>query len=105
LLNQQFKVCAPNKVWLSDITYTPTDEGWLYLAGHKNIFTGEIVGYDMGERLTKNLISQSLFRAVTAKRPPRDLLHHSDRGSQYCSHRKILDQLGMRVSMSGKENC
>ena len=54
-----------------------------------------------------DLISQSLFRAVTAKRPPNGLLHHSDRGSQYCSYeyRKILDQLGMRVSMSGKGNC
>jgi len=86
LLNQQFKVCAPNKVWLNDVTYIPTDEGWLYLAGHKDIFTGEIEGHDMGERLTKNLISQSLFRAVTAKHPPKDLLHHSDRGSQYCSY-------------------
>ena len=66
LLNQQFKVYEPNKVWLSDITYIPTDEGWLYLAGHKDIFTGEIVGYAMGERLTKNLISQSLYRAVNS---------------------------------------
>jgi len=63
LLNQQFKVYEPNKVWLSDITYIPTDEGWLYLAGHKDMFTGEIVGYAMGERLSKQLISQSLFRA------------------------------------------
>ena len=57
LLNQQFKVYEPNKVWLSDITYIPTDEGWLYLAGHKDIFTGEIVGYAMGKRLSKNLIT------------------------------------------------
>jgi transposase InsO family protein len=60
LLNQQFKVCKPNKVRLSDITYIPTDEGWLYLAGHKDMFTGEIVGYAMGKRLSKNLISQPL---------------------------------------------
>ncbi len=107
LLDQQFKVYEPNKVWLSDITYIPTDEGWLYLAGHKDIFNGEIVGYAMGERLSKNLISQSLFRAVTAKRPPKGLLHHSDRGSQYCSYeyRQLLEQLGVRVSMSGKGNC
>jgi len=107
LLNQQFKVYEPNKVWLSDITYIPTDEGWLYLAGHKDMFTGEIVGYAMGERLSKNLISQSLYRAVTAKRPPEGLLHHSDRGSQYCSceYRQLLDQLGVRVSMSGRGNC
>jgi transposase InsO family protein len=107
LLNQQFKVYEPNKVWLSDITYIPTDEGWLYLAGHKDMFTGEIVGYAMGERLSKNLVSQSFYRAVTAKRPPEGLLHHSDRGSQYCSceYRQLLDQLGVRVSMSGKGNC
>jgi putative transposase len=61
----------------------------------------------MGERLTKNLISQSLFRAVTAKRPTNGLLHHSDRGSQYGSHeyRQLLDQLDVRVSMSGRGNC
>jgi putative transposase len=107
LLDQHFKVYEPNKVWLSDITYIPTDEGWLYLAGHKDIFNGEIVGYAMGERLSKNLINQSLFRAVTAKRPPKGLLHHSDRGSQYCSYeyRQLLQQLGVRVPMSGKGNC
>ncbi len=64
LLGQQFKVSRPNVVWVSDITYIPTDEGWLYLAGHKDLFHGEIVGYAMGERLTKTLVSQSLFRAV-----------------------------------------
>ena len=52
LLNQQFEVTMPNEVWLSDITYIPTEEGWLYLAGHKDIFTGEIVGYAMGKRIT-----------------------------------------------------
>jgi putative transposase len=64
VLNQQFKVSEPNKVWLSDITYVPTDEGWLYLTGHKDLFTHEIVGYAMGERMTKNLVGQSLLRAV-----------------------------------------
>jgi len=107
LLNQQFKVYEPNKMWLSDITYKPTDEGWLYLAGHKDMVTREIVGYAMGERLSKNLINQSLYRAVTANRPSEGLLHHSDRGSQYCSceYMQLLDQLGVRVSMSGRGNC
>jgi putative transposase len=107
LLNQQFEVSKPNAAWLSDITYIPTDEGWLYLAGHKDIFNGEIVGYAMGPRMTKNLISQSLFRAVAAKRPAKGLIHHSDRGSQYCAHeyRKILEQFGMKASMSRKGNC
>jgi len=107
LLGQQFKVCAPNAVWVSDLTYVPTDEGWLYLAGHKDLFTGEIVGYAMGERLTRNLVSQSLLRAVAAKRPAKGLMHHSDRGSQYCSqeYRNLLEQLGLQVSMSGIGNC
>jgi transposase InsO family protein len=107
LLNQKFQVSKPNDVWLSDITYIPTDEGWLYLAGHKDLFTGEIVGYAMGERLTRNLVSQSLLQALIAKRPAKGLLHHSDRGSQYCSHdyRRILERSGLIASMSRKGNC
>jgi putative transposase len=107
ILGQQFKVAAPNKVWTSDITYVPTDEGWLYVAGHKDLFTGNIVGYAMGERLTRNLVSQSLIRAVEAKRPVGGLIHHSDRGSQYCSYeyRNILDRFGLIASMSRKGNC
>ncbi|MBA3034922.1 MAG: hypothetical protein FP814_00350 [Desulfobacterium sp.] len=61
LLNQKFETTAPNRVWVSDITYIPTNEGWLYLAGHKDIFTGKVVGYAMGSR--------SLFKAVVTKRP------------------------------------
>jgi putative transposase len=107
LLGQQFTVRQPNAVWVSDITYVPTDEGWLYVAGHKDLFDGEIVGYAMGERLTRNLISQSLFRAVVARRPEVGLLHHSDRGSQYCAYeyQQLLSQFGLRVSMSGRGNC
>ena len=107
ILGQQFKVAGPNTVWVSDITYVPTDEGWLYLAGHKDLFHGEIVGYAMGERLTRNLVSQSLFRAVAAKHPARGLMHHSDHGSQYCSHeyRSLLGQFGLEASMSGTGNC
>ena len=101
------KVSQPNAVWVSDITYIPTDEGWLYLAGHKDLFTGELVGYAMGERMTRNLVSQSLFRALRAKRPARGLMHHSDRGSQYCSqeYRNLMERSGLRSSMSGKGNC
>jgi transposase InsO family protein len=107
ILGQQFKVEEPNTVWVSDITYIPTDEGWLYLAGHKDLFTSEIVGYAMGERLTRNLVSESLMRAVAARRPGKGLLHHSDRGSQYCSHeyRGLLEHFGLAVSMSGSGNC
>jgi len=107
ILGRQFVAYEPNTVWVSDITYVPTDEGWLYLAGHKDLCTSEIVGYAMGERLTKNLVSQSLLRAVTIKRPEKGLVHHSDCGSQYCSHeyRNLLDKCGLQASMSGRGNC
>jgi putative transposase len=107
ILNQQFQATAPNKVWLSDITYVSTEEGWLYLAGHKDLFTHEIVGYAMGERMTQNLVSESLLRAIEAKCPTVGLMHHSDRGSQYCAldYRKLLDHFELTVSMSGKGNC
>jgi putative transposase len=107
LVAQKFTVTAPNRVWVSDITYISTDEGWLYLAGHKDLFSGDLVGYAMSERMTRNLVSQSLFRAVAEKRPPRGLIHHSDRGSQYCAkgYRKLLEQFGMAASMSRRGNC
>jgi len=107
LLDQKFVASAPNRVWVTDITYVPTDEGWLYLAGHKDLFTGQVVGYAMSNRMTKNLVSHSLFRAVTFKRPPAGLIHHSDRGSQYCAaeYQKLLKQFRMKASMSRKGNC
>ena len=107
LLNQNFEASAPNQIWLSDITYITTGEGWLYLAGHKDLFTGEVVGYAMSERMTKNLVIQSLSRAVSAKRPAAGLIHHSDRGSQYCAqeYSSLLDGYGMCASMSRKGNC
>ena len=107
LLDQNFEVDFPNEAWVTDLTYIRTDEGWLYLAGHKDLFTGEIVGYAMSKRMTKNLVSQSLFRAVSLKRPQAGLIHHSDRGSQYCSteYRKLLKRYGMEASMSGKGHC
>lgn len=107
LLDQNFNAKAPNQAWLSDITYIPTGEGWLYLAGHKDLFTGEVVGYAMSKRMTKNLVSQSLFRAVSAKRPTAGLINHSDRGSQYCSkeYQRLLKQFNMKSSMSRRGNC
>jgi transposase InsO family protein len=107
LLEQRFEAEAPNRVWVSDLTYIPTEEGWLYCAAHKDLFNGEIVGYALGSRITKNLVERSLFRAVAAKHPPHGLIHHSDRGSQYCSphYQKLLAQFGMEPSMSRKGNC
>ena len=104
---RRFKACRPNAVWVTDIRYVPTDEGWLYLAGHKDLFTGEIVGYAMGERLSRTLVSQSLLRALSSKRPSAGVLHHSDRGSQYCSqeYRSLLERFGLQTSMSRTGNC
>jgi putative transposase len=107
LLNQEFQPTAPNQVWVSDLTYVATCEGWLYLAGIKDVFTCEIVGYAMGERMKPELTGRALFRAVQQHRPAAGIIHHSDRGSQYCSreYRKILRQFRFRVSMSRKGNC
>ncbi|HGJ9107932.1 TPA: IS3 family transposase, partial [Pseudomonas aeruginosa] len=107
VLNQTFTPKAPDEIWLTDITYVATDEGWLYLAGVKDVFTCEIVGYAMGERMTQELTARALFRAVQQRRPAPGLIHHSDRGSQYCAlaYRQLLEQFGMQASMSRKGNC
>ena len=107
LLEQRFEAPGPSQAWLSDITYVPTEEGWLYLVGHKDLCSRKIVGYAMGERMTKNLVMESLWRAVETTKPLTGLVHHSDKGSQYCSHeyRRMLESLGMKASMSGTGNC
>ena len=107
LLRQDFKAYQPNKVWVSDITYIPTPEGWLYLAAHKDLFNNEIVGYAMGERLSKYLVSESLLKALGLRQPGKGLLQHTDRGSQYCAteYRQILESRGIQVSMSRRGNC
>jgi transposase InsO family protein len=81
-------------IWLTDITYIPTGEGRLYLAGHKDLFTGEIVGYAMAKRMTKRLVVQSLLSAVAAKRPVAGLIHHSsDRGSRYSTRQAAMQDI------------
>ncbi len=107
ILNREFAVNAPGNVWVSDITYIPTDEGWLYLAGIKDLFNGELVGYAMNERMTKSLVMQALFRATASKHPDKGLIAHSDRGGQYCAHdyQNLLQQFGMIASMSRKGDC
>lgn len=107
LLAQEFEVEKPNQTWVSDITYVHTDEGWLYLAGIKDLFDGNVVGYSMSSRMTQDLVNVSLFRAVAARRPPKGLILHSDRGSQYCarSYAKLLNQFKITPSMSRKGNC
>jgi putative transposase len=107
LLDQQFEVSAPHQAWVTDITYIPTDEGWLYCAAHKDLFNGEIVGYALGSRMTTDLVKQSLLKALATKRPPEGLIHHSDRGIQYCAHeyQRLLNRWSIRPSMSRKGNC
>lgn len=107
LLEQKFTVEAPNTIWVSDITYIPTDEGWLYCAAHKDLFNGEIVGYALGSRITGELVITSLLMAAKRKRPLPGLINHSDRGSQYCSseYQRLLDMFSMKASMSRKGNC
>lgn len=107
LLAQDFKARRPDEVWTADITYVATDEGWLYVAAIKDLFAGEIVGRAFGERMTTELVARALAQAVTARRPAAGLVHHSDRGAQYCSHeyQGLLASYSMRVSMSRKGNC
>lgn len=107
LLAQDFRAARPAEVWTADITYVPTEEGWLYLAAIKDLFAGEIVGRSFGARMTTELVVRAFGQAVSARRLVPGLIHHSDRGSQYCSHeyQELLANYGMRVSMSRKGNC
>jgi transposase InsO family protein len=107
LLEQNFEALLPNRAWVSDLTYIPTDEGWLYCAAHKDLFNGEIIGYALGSRITKELVITSLLMAVKRKHPPPGLINHSDRGSQHCSleYRKLLDRFHMKAFMSRKGCC
>ena len=108
LLNREFnQTTAPNQVWVTDITYIPTDEGWLYLAAVKDLHTCEIVGWAMSERMTKQLVCDALRAAYWRKKPPAGLLHHSDRGSQYCAkaYWALQQSYKMQTSMSRKGDC
>ena len=107
LLDQKFSVDGPGKVWGTDITYIPTEEGWLYLAGVKDFGSMEIVGYAMGARMTKELVQKALEKALRYRKPEQGCLHHSDRGSQYCAHsyQTMVNKAGMKASMSRKGNC
>lgn len=99
-------VIRPNQVWVSDITYIATGEGWLYLATVKDRFTREIVGYATGDRITSELAHNALVKAIQRYRPTAGLIHHSDRGVQYCCHeyQVLLKKHGIIPSMSRKGN-
>lgn len=107
LLDRDFTAKRPNEKWTTDITYIDTNEGWLYLAAVMDLFSRRIVGWAMRADLTAQLAVDALQMATTNRRPPAGLLHHSDRGSQYCSHlyQRQLAQHKMVVSMSRKGDC
>ncbi|WP_257008134.1 IS3 family transposase, partial [Bacillus sp. FJAT-45350] len=107
LLNQKFQVDHPSQVWVADITYIWTKQGWLYLASIMDLYSRRILGWHMSERMTKELVITALERAVVAQKPTPGLIHHSDRGSQYASnaYQSLLRSNGMFTSMSRKGNC
>ena len=107
LLQQEFSVERPNQAWSSDITYIWTAEGWQYLAGIKDLYSREIVGYAISPRMTTALCLDALKMAIKQRRPASGLIVHSDRGSQYCSnaYRAYLDRYHLVCSMSRKGNC
>ena len=107
LLGQRFTAAAPNQAWVGDITYIWTAEGWAYLAVLLDLYSRRVVGWALRKSLNRELAVSALEHAVTCRKPPPGLLHHTDRGSQYASHeyRSRLDKLGLRCSMSAAGNC
>jgi putative transposase len=101
-LARAFERTAPNQVWVSDITFIPTDEGWQYLATALDLYSRRIVGWSMRERMTSDLVIEALQMAIVQRNPPKGLMHHSDRGSQYASgaFQQMLAAHGMVCSMS-----
>ena len=107
LLDRQFNVATPNRVWVSDITAIATREGWWYLAVIIDLCTRQIVGFAQAAHMRAELVKEAFLMAYWRHKPARGLLFHSDRGSQYAAHafRNLLAGLGMVQSMSRKGNC
>lgn len=107
VLRQDFTASAPNRKWLGDITFIPTDEGFLYLASLEDVFSRKIVGWAMDTTLESRLVERALRMALFQRQPEGELLHHSDRGSQYTAraYRRLLAAHHITVSMSGTGNC
>lgn len=107
LLDRNFSVRRPNQVYVGDITYIQTREGWLYLAVFIDLCSRSVVGWSMSNRMTAELVCDALQMAIRKRRPPAGLLVHSDRGSQYASDRfqTLLKANGFKCSMSRKGNC
>jgi len=107
LLGRQFTVAQPNRVWVADITYIPTKEGWLYLAVVLDLYSRRVVGWSAGDDLSSQLPLRALQNALESRRPAPGLIHHSDRGVQYASgdYQAVLAGAGLQCSMSRKGNC
>ncbi|MCY9670370.1 IS3 family transposase [Paenibacillus alginolyticus] len=107
VLEQDFSATKPNEKWVADITYIPCREGKLYLASVMDLYTKQIVGWKLSDSMTTDLVLDALKQAYRAKKPKKNLIHHSDRGAQYASsdYRKQLKTYRMRASMSRKGNC
>lgn len=107
VIARDFAATRPNQKWLADLTYIPTGEGWLYLALVLDLFSRKMVGWAMSETMPQGLTLGALEMALGWRQPPRGLVHHSDRGSQYAAgdYRKMLAARGITVSMSRKGDC
>ena len=120
LLDQDFSAAGPNQKWAGDISYIWTDEGWLYLAVILDLYSRRVIGWAVRNRMKRDLAIRALDMAVALRQPPKGCIHHTDRGSQYCSneYQKRLSKHGFKVSpfhackhalpgpwMSGKGNC
>ncbi|WP_193343295.1 IS3 family transposase [Pseudoalteromonas luteoviolacea] len=107
LLNQNFNPVAPNQIWAGDVTYLRTGEGWMYLAIVMDLYSRRIVGWHIDRRMTTDLVSKAMMKAYNLRQPPKGLVFHSDRGSQYTSkhYRKLLANYGIRASMGDVGAC
>ena len=110
LLERNFgleEIGGPDRVWASDITYVPTREGWLYLAVVLDLGSRRVVGWSMRQTLEAEIATDALQMALAGRNPEPGLIHHSDRGSQYAYHayRELLEEHGIRASMSRKGDC
>jgi len=106
-LNREFTVTEPDTVYVGDITYLPTGEGWLYLAVVLDLCSRAVVGWSMADHMRAELVNQALVMAICQRQPTAGLIMHTDRGSQYGadSYQHLLTQHGMQPSMSRKGNC
>lgn len=107
VVNRDFTAAAPNRTWVADITYVPTQEGWLYFAAVVDLYSRKVVGWSMSQRIDSRLVVDALQMAIERQLPGDGLVAHSDRGVQYASehYRELLTRHGITCSMSRRGNC